>query len=334
MQATRIPLIAVAILLAVSLVKAPAADFAITQEGEDVVVTIDGELFTRYVTGEANKPYFWPIIGPTGGEMTRAYPMKDVPGEKQDHPHHRSLYFGHQFINGFDTWHEKLTLEERAKGDEEKLADMMKKLGATVHTGVEKAEATGDRAVLITTNDYRDAGGKRMLQDRRTHTFHVAENGSRVIDVEIVFTGSEDTVTLDDAKDSGFSVRVAHSICVDAKEGGTIVNSEGHRDKDAWGKRAAWCDFHGPVGGERAGIAILNHPSSFRHPTPWHARTYGLFTANPFGLKTVAKEDEDGTVTLKKGETLTLRHRVIFHAGDEKEAGIAEAFEAYAKEEF
>jgi len=35
--------------------------------------------------------------------------------------------------------------------------------------------------------------------------------------------------------------------------------------------------------GETLGVAIFNHPPSFRHPTSWHARTYGLFTANCFG---------------------------------------------------
>jgi hypothetical protein len=100
-----------------------AAEFTIEQEADGVVVKIDGQLFTKYVTADAkaNKPFFYPVIGPTGKEMTRAYPMKDVEGEKQDHPHHRSFWFGHQFINDFDTWHEELTLIERAKGDPAKL---------------------------------------------------------------------------------------------------------------------------------------------------------------------------------------------------------------------
>ena len=99
-------------------------------------------------------------------------------------------------------------------------------------------------------------------------------------------------------------------------------------------KRAKWCDFNGSIDGMTYGVAILNHPSSFRFPTPWHARTYGLFTANPFGLKSVAKEDEDGAVGLKKGDTFTSRNRVIFHRGDEKESGIEKAFESYAAETF
>ena len=79
------------------------------------------------------------------------------------------------------------------------------------------------------------------------------------------------------------------------------------------------------------GIAILNHPSSFRYPTTWHVRTYGLFTANPFGTQSLDPKAESGALTLKKGEKITLRHRFIFHDGDEKDAHIAEAYADYAK---
>lgn len=312
-----------------------AAEIALVKEADGVVVKIDGELFTKYITGDegTNKPYFYPVIGPSGKEMTRAYPMKDVEGEAQDHPHHRSFWFGHQFVNDFDTWHEELTLVERAKGDAAKLAELKTKLGATKHREVFEATAEGGRAVLKVGSDYLDPSGATMASDVRTFTFTVAADGSRVVDADIVFTGVAESVVFSDAKDAGLSLRVAHSMAVKSDQGGRIALSTGEEGEAAWGKRAAWCDFNGPVdgkGGEILGIAVLNHPSSLRHPTPWHARTYGLLTANPFGLKTVAGESEEGPVVLKKGESFTMRHRVIFHKGDEKEAKIAEAWEAYA----
>jgi hypothetical protein len=118
---------------------------------------------------------------------------------------------------------------------------------------------------------------------------------------------------------------------VDSKQGGRIVNSDGLTDADAWGKRAAWVDYHGPVDGRRVGIAILNHPSSFRFPTYWHVRTYGLFAANPFGVHDFTGAG-DGTSTLPAGDTLNLRYRLVLHTGDEKEGDIAAAYESYAKE--
>lgn len=310
-----------------------AADFSVKVEEDGVSILINGELFTKYVTkGEGNKPYFWPIIGPTGKQMTRAYPMQDVKGEKQDHVHHRSMWFGHQRINGFDTWHEPATFEERFRKKPKELAARLKTLGVTVHRNVVETRANSDHAILVTEADYTDPDGNRLMQDKRRFTFRVApDTGSRIIDMDMTLVGSEETVTLDDAKDSGFSVRVAHTMCVDAKEGGSIVNSNGDRDKAAWGKRASWCDFFGPVEGETLGIAILHHPASFRYPNPWHARTYGLFTANPFGLKSVAGLGESGAVELKRGETLSLRYRVIFHQGDAERGRIKDAFAAYAE---
>ena len=75
-------------------------------------------------------------------------------------------------------------------------------------------------------------------------------------------------------------------MAVDGDRGGKIVNSLEAIDQEAWGKAAAWVDYHGPVGPDevQAGIAVLNHPSSFRFPTFWHVRTYGLLAANVFGL--------------------------------------------------
>ena len=67
------------------------------------------------------------------------------------------------------------------------------------------------------------------------------------------------------------------------KTGGRITNAEGLTDLKAWGQPSPWVDYVGPVHGKTVGIAILNHPRSFRYPTTWHVRDYGLFAANPFG---------------------------------------------------
>ncbi len=310
--------------------EAQSAEFSIKQEESgDIAINIDGDLFTRYVTTDkvTNKCYFWPIIGPGGVKMTRAFPMRNVEGEKQDHPHHRSVCFGLQNAGGFNTWHERLTFTRNGKVDEKKLAST----GRQVHTKVTKAEASGNSATLVVECDNVTPNGNVYMRQTRKVRFHVAEDGARVMDIEIVLKGVKDSIAVVGKKDSGLSVRVAHSMCVDAGQGGRIVNSKGDQDGNAWGKRAAWVDFNGPVEGKTMGVAMLNHPDSFRHPTPWHVRKYGLFTANPFALKEVAGEKERGDFDLAKGQTVTLKHRIIFHAGDEKAANIAAAWDAYSK---
>src|SRR6185295_2116583 len=116
-------------------------------------------------------------------------------------------------------------------------------------------------------------------------------------------------VVFGDTKEGSFGVRMASSIRVDSKQGGEIVNSDGLTNQAAWGKPAAWVDYHGPVDGQQVGLAILNHPSSFRYPTYWHVRTYGLFAANPFGLHDFTGSAQAAYV-LPANQSFTLRYRV------------------------
>ena len=313
----------------VAISNAIGAEFSIEREKSgDVAIHSDGKLFTRYVTTDkvTNKCYFWPVIGTDGVKMTRACPMQNVEGEKQDHPHHRSVCFGLQSAGGFNTWHERLTFTRNGQVDEAKLATT----GQQVHTRVVKAEASGNSATLVVECDNVTPNGDVYMRQTRTVDFHVADDGSRVMDIEIVLRGVKDSITILGKKDSGLSVRVAHSMCVDAGEGGRIINSNGDTDGNAWGKRAPWVDFNGPVEDKTMGVAMLNHPDSFRHPTPWHVRKYGLFTANPFALREVAGEKERGDFDLAKDETVALKHRIIFHEGYEKKAKIAAAWKAYS----
>jgi hypothetical protein len=301
--------------------------FAAEKTDRGVTVKYKGELFTEYVIKEANKPYLWPVIGPMGKPMTRAYPMKTIDGEQHDHPHHRSIYFGHEVINGSDTWHEAATFVTLTPKRAEKL-------GAVVHREFLEVKADADKAVIVAASDYNGPDGKKTMEEIRRMTFRV-DGETRVIDFDIEFIASAGPVTFEDRKDAGFSVRVPTSMAVDSKQGGRIITSEGLTDAAAWGKRGKWCDYYGPVDGETLGIAMLNHPSSFNHPTPWHVRTYGLLTANAFGVKSLDKTAAtDGKKELKAGERLVLRHRIIFHKGDEKAGGIAAAYEKYAKETF
>jgi hypothetical protein len=308
--------------------------------GGGVTVKVNGELFADYVIDQANKPYLAPVFGANGKQMTRSYPMKTVEGEQHDHPHHRGICFGCESISGSDSWAELATFEEMKSNPKNaaKAQERIDHLGSCKHVEFTELKAESDKAVIAETCDYLDHSGKKICSEARRITFRVA-GGTRIIDFDQDFTTSDAPAVFGDRKDSGLSIRVPTSMVVEAKvgdktikPGGKIINSEGITDAEAWGKPAKWVDYHGPVEGEHLGVAMLNHPTSFRFPTRWHVRTYGLFTANPFASQQYDKSLPSGDFELKSGEHLKLRHRFVFHSGDEKSAKIAEAWEEYAKE--
>ena len=170
--------------------------------------------------------------------------------------------------------------------------------------------------------------GKRVCSDERTVTFHRTP-GSRTIDFEFTIRASDGPLSFGDTKEGMFGIRVASSMDVTRKTGGRITNAEGLTDDAAWGKASPWVDYVGPVNQKTVGIAVLNHPGSFRYPTTWHVRTYGLFAANPFGWHDFGGP-VPGDYTIPDGGTMAFRYRVILHKGDTKTARIDRAFAAYA----
>ena len=112
---------------------------------------------------------------------------------------------------------------------------------------------------------------------------------------------------------------------------GKAINSSGTEGTGIWGKPAKWVSYWGTVDQHPVGIAILDHPTNLRHPTTWHAREYGLITANPFGLYhfTGAKKGT-GEVKLAKGETLNLRYRIVFYTGAHDKQRVEDHFAKFA----
>ena len=280
--------------------------------GANVEMLIHGEPFATYRIDDGPKPFLWPLIGPGKIRYTRSYPMENVAGEDADHPHQRSLWFTYGMVNGIDFWSE-------AKG----------------HGSIKETSRETERTGLITkslktTDDWLGPDGKKILEDQRTLTVWDCQ-ATRVLDVEVTLKATEGPIEFGDTKEGMFGVRVPSSMDVKARKGGKITNAEGLTDGAAWGKRSAWVDYSGPVGGKTVGITILEHPTSHGHPTPWHVRDYGLFAANPFGKKEFGLAEKATPTILPKGDSFTFRYRVILHEGDARAAEPATAYEFFAR---
>jgi hypothetical protein len=236
----------------------------------------------------------------------------ETPDERRDHPHHRSMWFTHGDVNGVDFWH---------KG------------GNVVHQQFSKLQ-DGNPAIIESQNIWIDNQGNQILRELRHMSFSGREN-LRWIDFDIVLAADFGDVTFGDTKEGSFSVRVAESMKVDARKGGKILNSDGKFDLLAWGHRAAWVNYTGPVGDNTYGIAMFCHPSSFNYPHRWHVRTYGLFAANPFGEKSFpGGEDGVAPFRLEQSQQLRLCYRILLHHGISDKEQLDEIFREFSAIDF
>ncbi len=283
-------------------VDAPQANRVVIEPDTENALKIerDGELITRYVFGGVKaRPYFYPVLAPEGVPVTRAYPMvPDSPNEERDHPHHRSIWIAHGEVNDTDNWSEE-------KGH-----------GHTEHRAFDFVESGAACGRFQAQSVWTSAQHKPILDESLMVTVWNTNAPIRLLDYEIRLTANYGDVHCGDTKEGGIlSVRVASAL--DVPRTGTITNSyNGINEGDTWGKAAHWCDYSGVVQGREVGIAVCDHPHSFRYPTHWHVRNYGLMTANPFGYSYYTNGVKNGAHDLKSGETLLFRYRMILHTGD------------------
>ena len=189
----------------------PAASQKVTAkiEKDQIVVDVDGKLFTCYKFADSQKyPYFWPVNGPLSG--------KSITTETSEpYPHHHSLLFGCDRVNGGNYWQD---VNER---------------GQILSQGPKVAEASGERIVLTDTCLWKQPGKEPVIEDTRQITICAPSEKLRIIDFKITMTPLVDIEILK-TNHSLFSARVVPELSV--KSGGTLINAEGNtREKGTFG---------------------------------------------------------------------------------------------------
>ncbi|MBI4579093.1 MAG: PmoA family protein [Planctomycetes bacterium] len=304
---------------------------------ETIAVTLNGKPFTT-LNFKKNEPrvYLYPVIGPTEVGVTRDHIMRDNPLEKdnrrQDHPHHRSLWtaYGDVRIKDFDKQGYDFWAEPKDR-----------KLPRQILTKVVRTVSGPVFGQIEATIEWQTPEGQRVFTEDRTYTFFVGNHDERMIDLRNRFTFGDMDVKFGDTKESGIlSLRLAvtmdevgvktpqplHGQATNSR-GGIGAGSTGQ----CWGRPAEWCDYVGPLDGQTVGVAVFDHPRNFRHPTRWHIRDYGLYTANPFGLAAfTGDKSQDGSHVWKKGESVELNYRVVIHKGDTNAARVADQWKLYS----
>lgn len=300
-----------------------AAQVEIRQAGDKIAISIDGKHESDFYLASP-KPFLHPLRSASGKIVSRMYPMAEREGEMQDHVHHQGLWYTHGAVNGVDFWGNHPSYKKDNLGIVELVRVSDIKSGAK----------SGSLSALFAWNS---PSGERLLEEKRTMVFHKHPE-LRIIDLDIELTAKTD-VTFGDTKEGTFAIRTAPEFELPGRRRPTVpartgrmVNSNGEEGVGIWGKRAAWADYSAMVDGEKLGIAIFDHPANPRHPTYWHARDYGLFAVNPFGVHDFeANKELDGSLKLASGEKVRFRYRVVIHPGDEKEGNVAALYKEYGE---
>jgi len=296
-------------------------------EKKSVDVMVEGKLFTSYIyPNTIKKPVLYPLTTSKGTKITRGFPLEPMPGERVDHPHHVGLWFNYGDVNGLDFWNNSDSIKVEKRDD----------YGTIIHKEFTKIESGDDKAELSVVMNWNTPSGETLLVEETTFVFK-AEGNERTIDRITKLTALDKKVDFRDNKEGVIAIRVTRAlehpsekpeIFTDARGIATTVkslnnegvngwyyNSRGDEGGDCWGKRAEWVNLTSTIGDEDISLVIMDHPSNVGYPTYWHARTYGLFSANPLGQAAFSEGKDVLDFKLEPNASTTWKHRVLIVSG-------------------
>lgn len=286
-------------------------------------VFIGSKLFTTFFYPDTlEKPVLYPLYAANGTMVTRGFPLKPLPGDPTDHPHHIGLWFTFENVNGLDFWNNSYAIPAERKH-----------LYGWVKTDRIIKTTDGPKGTLVYHANWTNQKNDVLLEETTQYEFTGTAN-QRIIDRITVLKANTD-VTFNDAKDGLLGLRVAHALQIPNKQdqkytdnkgnvtvvkadqvaNGNYLTSEGKEGDSAWSTRAVWCKMYGKMKNDSISIAIIDHPGNPNYPTYWHARGYGLFAANPLGEKIFTNGKSAKNLTLKKGESVRFAYRVVIDEG-------------------
>jgi hypothetical protein len=300
-------------------------EFADLSSEKKINIMADGKLFTSFCWYDSvYKPVLYPVYTSAGTEITRGFPLHPRAGESNDHRHQVGIWLNYGNVNGLDFW---------GNGSEGKWGV---RSGEIKHLNIEKITVGDGEGAFITNESWVDSVGNELLAEKTEYHF-MASGTIRIIDRITTLTATGDTVKFKDTKEGMFGIRVARQLQLPAKEdivlkdsgGGTTTvkaatnsditgnyrSSEGITGEAVWSTRAKWMDLFGTIGDEKISLVVVDHPKNQSYPTYWHARGYGLFSANPLGASDFTKGREILNFKIPAGKSATFRYRVIVNSG-------------------
>lgn len=277
----------------------------------------DGKLVWQFNFGKEDpKPFFHPLRTVEGHDLTWLRP--------DDHPWHLGLWFSWKYINGKNYWE-----SDRTTGKSEGVTEV-------THSKVTKGPDSSAEVKLRISYHLPDA--PEVLGEVRTIRISPPDaSGAYRIDFKHNFTAASGKVVLDRTPPqsaggppwggyAGLALRSAATmtdrVAMDSNgftNNGPIMGS---------GKTANWMDLSGTVDETtkaKAGVTIFDHPSSFRHPSPWYLYFDGKFGA----IKSAPIYAEP--ITLEPGKSFQLVYRVLIHPGIGEASALHTEYESFCR---
>src|SRR5688572_11926465 len=297
------------------------------KDKHQVDVLYNNKLLTSYCNLDSSrKPVLFPVNTIDGITVTRSYPFKLIAGERTDHPHHTGIWLNYESVNGLDFWNNSSAIPVEKRDH----------YGTIIHQQILSKKANGNKAVLVTKAIWVRPDNKTLLDELTTFNFS-ADTKTKIfiIDRITTLTAKDTTVIFKDVKDGMLAIRVARELELPSKEKSSFVDykgnvttvapsgadvtgmyysSNGSKGDSAWGTKGEWVMLTGKKDGKDITIGMFDHPSNVGYPAYWHVRGYGLFALNPLGRKIFSNGKEELNFSLKLGESVTFRYRIVIHS--------------------
>ncbi|QGY47974.1 hypothetical protein GM418_31255 [Maribellus comscasis] len=307
----------------------PGVTFEKDADAKTLEVWVDKQLLTTFRWSEnLTKPVFYPILTADSYDVTRGFPIEPRAGERADHPHQIGMWFTYGNVNGLDFW----------GNGSQGLGTTNLNGGVIKHLETSELKEGKGEGSFISEESWQDTTGTEILHEKTEYHF-IAQGENRIIDRMTTLTAGENDVQMPDTKEGMFGIRAARSLelpdngnillynedgtttrtrdTLNANITGNYTSSEGVTGLEVWGTRARWMRLQGKTDGENISVIICDHPQNPNYPTYWHARGYGLFAANPFGVKDFTNGAETFDFSIPAGQSATFRYRVIINSGEQ-----------------
>ena len=178
-------------------------------------ITVDGKLFATYVWSDpkTTRPYFKQIHHPASGtRITRQHPPQ-APDYTDHETYHPGIWWGFGDVGGNDYWRMK----------------------TKIVGGAFLEEPIGDKTQggFTVRNSMLTKDGQKFCDQICRYKFIKQDAGILMI-CESTFIRKKSDFWLGDQEEMGLACRVTKSICVEAKGGGAVRDSEGRTETKSY----------------------------------------------------------------------------------------------------